>query len=148
MGISKFKTFVYKNRTKADQSWYLIDAEGEILGRLAVKIANVLRGKNKPEYTPHIDSGDSVIVINADKIIFKGNNKLTDKKYYHHTSYANGLKEESLENLFERSPEKVIVKAVRGMLPKNKMRDPITKKLKVYRGSEHPHQAQKVIELK
>jgi len=145
MVVSKFKTFILKNRTAADQQWYLVDAEGENLGKLSVKIANLLRGKNKPEYTPHVDSGDFVIVINTDKIVYTGANKGSDKKYYRHTSYAKGLKEESLQDLMIRFPEKALKLSVKGMLPKNKMRDKYMRKLKIYKGVEHPHQAQKVI---
>jgi large subunit ribosomal protein L13 len=147
MSIKLFKTFVMKKRNKSDQQWYLINAEGQIMGRLAVQVANLLRGKQKAEFTPNLDSGDFVIVTNIEKAIFKGNNKMKNEKYYHHTSFANGLKEETLESLFQRAPEKVLQLAVNGMLPKNKMRDKLITKLKVYKGSEHPHKAQKVIVL-
>jgi large subunit ribosomal protein L13 len=145
MVVSKFKTFILKNRTTADQQWYLVDADGQNLGKLAVKVANLLRGKNKPEYTPHVDSGDFVIVTNVDKLIYSGNNKGSEKKYYRHTSYAKGLKEESLQDMMQRYPEKAFRLAVKGMLPKNKMRDKLIRKLKIYQGAEHPHNAQKVI---
>jgi len=145
MVINKFKTFVLKNRTSGDQQWYLIDADGENLGKLAVKIANILRGKDKPEYTPHVDSGDFVVVINSERISYKGNNKGSDKKYYRHTNYAKGLRTESLADLLQRFPEKAIRLAVKGMLPKNRMRDKFLRKLKIYKGTEHPHTAQKVI---
>lgn len=145
MIINKFKTFILKNRTVSDQQWYLVDAQGQTLGKLAVKVANILRGKTKPEFTHHIDSGDFVVVINADKMSYTGTNKGTSKKYYRHTSYAKGLKEESLQSLMSRFPEKALRVAVKGMLPKNKMQAKFLRKLKIYQGAEHPHQAQKLI---
>ena len=147
MSIKLFKTFVLKNRSKNDQQWYHLDAEGQVMGRLAVKVANLLRGKTKPEYTPNQDSGDFVIVTNIEKAIFKGNNKMKNEMFYHHTSYANGFKQESLESMFKRAPEKVLKLAVNGMLPKNRMRDKLITKLKIYKGNDHPHKAQKVIVL-
>ena len=103
---------------EVERKWYLIDAENEVLGRLATKIANILRGKNKPEYTPHVDTGDFVIVINAEKVVLTGK-KETDKKYYHHTGYPGGLKSASVKEVREKAPEKLIENAVRGMLPHN-----------------------------
>lgn len=125
-----------------EKKWYVVDAEGQTLGRLASEVAAVLRGKNKPYYTPNIDTGDYVIVINAAKIKLTGN-KLNDKKYYRHTGYIGGLKEKSYKELMAEKPEFVIEKAVRGMLPHNKLGAAQFKKLKVYAGSEHNHEAQK-----
>ena len=124
-----------------DQSWILVDANNQNLGRLASKIANRLRGKHKPEFTPNADLGDHVIVINARKINITGK-KLTQKKYYSHSGYPGGIKEKSLEEVLDYSPEKVIIKAVKGMLPKNKLGRQMLKKLKVYKTEEHPHKAQ------
>ncbi len=124
------------------QEWKLYDAEGAILGRLASKIAMDLMGKNKPIYTPHIDTGDYIVVINADKIAFKGNNKLNDKKYYWHTGYMGGIKERALANMLEDKPTEVLSLAVTRMLPKTKMGRKMAKKLKIYATAEHPHAAQ------
>ena len=132
---------------KMEKEWFLIDAEGQILGRLASNIAKILMGKHKPTYTPNVDTGDYVIVVNAEKIKVTGK-KLTDKIYYRHSGYLGGLKEETLMSLLSRKPEKVIELAVKGMLPKNKLGRKMIKKLKVYRGPEHPHQAQKPKVLK
>ncbi|MBP7211718.1 50S ribosomal protein L13 [bacterium] len=131
---------------EVERKWYLIDADGEILGRLATKIANILRGKNKPEFTPNIDTGDFVIVINAEKIKVTGK-KETDKIYYHHTGYQGHLKSASFKELMEKNPATAIEKAVKGMLPHNTLGDEQFQKLKVYAGSEHPHTAQKPIVL-
>lgn len=128
------------------RKWYIIDAEGQILGRVATKIANILRGKNKPEYTPHIDTGDFVIVINAAKIQVTGK-KETDKKYYHHTGYPGGLKVASFKELMEKDPTLALEKAIKGMLPHNTLGDEQFQKLKIYAGSEHPHAAQQPILL-
>jgi large subunit ribosomal protein L13 len=121
--------------------WYLVDASGRTLGRLASEIAARLRGKHKPEFTPHVDTGDYIVVVNASKIRVTGN-KLKDKIYYHHTGYIGNLKSISLEKLLEKSPEQVITKAVKGMLPKNKLGAAMIKKLRVFRGPEHDHAAQ------
>lgn len=126
---------------KMEKEWFLVDADGQILGRLASNIAKILMGKHKPTYTPNIDTGDYVIVVNAEKIKVTGK-KLTDKIYYRHSGYIGGLKEETLMSLLRRKPEKVIELAVKGMLPKNKLGRKMIKKLKVYRGPEHPHQVQ------
>ena len=141
------KTPVIK-KDEVKRKWYLIDAEGKILGRLASKIAEILMGKNKPTYTPNVDTGDFVIVINAEKVKVTGK-KLLDKVYYKHSGYLGGLKKETLFSLLNRKPEFVIKHAVKGMLPKNKLARRMIKKLKVYRGPQHPHQAQKpeVIEI-
>jgi large subunit ribosomal protein L13 len=129
---------------EVERKWYLIDAEGEVLGRLATKIANILRGKNKPEYTPHVDTGDFVIVINAEKVVVTGK-KETDKIYYHHTGFPGGLKSASVKEVREKFPERLIENAVKGMLPHNTLGDEQFQKLKVYAGSEHQHAAQKPI---
>ncbi|MDR1057312.1 MAG: 50S ribosomal protein L13 [Coxiellaceae bacterium] len=123
------------------KAWYLLNAENKTLGRLATAIAKHLTGKNKPEYTPSIDTGDYVVVINAEKIHVTGN-KLKDKKYYHHTGYQGGIKEISLEKQLLQSPELVIKHAVSGMLPKGPLGRKMLTKLKIYAGIEHPHQAQ------
>ena len=125
---------------EVERKWYLIDADGEILGRLAVRIADILRGKNKPEYTPNVDTGDFVVVINADK-------KETDKIYLHHTGYPGGLKSASFKELMEKDATLAIEKAVKGMLPHNTLGAQQLTKLKIYAGSEHPHAAQKPIVL-
>jgi len=142
------KTFSAKPLEIA-RKWYLIDADGATLGRLAVEVANILRGKNKPQYTPNVDTGDFVIVINADKITVSGK-KETDKMYRSHSGYPGGFKEFSFKAMMERVPERAIEKAVRGMLPHNTLGDEQFQKLKVYAGSSHPHEAQKpeVYELK
>ena len=129
---------------EVERKWYLFDADGEILGRLAVRIADVLRGKNKPEYTPNVDTGDFVIVINAEKVLVSGN-KETDKIYYHHTGYPGGLKSASVKEVREKDPAKLIEKAVKGMLPHNTLGSQQFTKLKVYAGPDHPHAAQKPI---
>lgn len=129
---------------EVQRKWYLIDADGQILGRLATKIANILRGKNKPEYTPNVDTGDFVVVINVEKIKVTGN-KETDKKYYRHSGYPGGLKVASFKELMEKNPTLALEKAVKGMLPHNTLGDEQFQKLKLYAGSEHPHAAQKPI---
>ena len=129
---------------EVERKWYLIDADGEILGRLATKIATILRGKHKPEYTPHIDTGDFVVVINAEKIQVTGK-KETDKKYYRHSGYPGGLKIASFKELMEKNPTAALEKAVKGMLPHNTLGDDQFQKLKVYAGIEHPHAAQQPI---
>ncbi len=126
-----------------DRKWYLIDAEGEILGRLATQIATILIGKNKPTYTPSMDLGDYVVVINAEKIKVTGN-KLKGKIYRYHTSYPGGLKSVILGTLLKKKPELVVKKAVQGMIPHTKLGRAMIKKLKIYKGNEHPHQAQKL----
>ena len=126
---------------EVERKWYVIDAEGKVLGRLASEIASVLRGKRKPIFTPHVDCGDFVIVINADKVVLTGN-KLHQKIHAYHTGYPGGRKEVSYAEMMEKRPEKVIELAVKGMLPKNRLGRKMIKKLKVYTGSEHPHTAQ------
>jgi large subunit ribosomal protein L13 len=134
------KTYVATPETR-NREWVVVDAEGQTLGRLATQIADQLRGKNKPEYTPHIDTGDFVVVINAEKIKVTGN-KMTEKIYYRHTGYPGGLRQRTLEEQLERRPEEVIRKAVKGMIPRTKLGRTQLLKLKVYAGTEHPHQAQ------
>ena len=121
--------------------WYVVDAEGQTLGRLATRIANTLRGKDKPEYTPHVDTGDFVVVVNAEKIAVTGK-KLDEKIYYRHSGYPGGLKQRTLREQLDRRPTEVIRTAVKGMLPKNKLAARQLTKLKVYAGPDHPHEAQ------
>lgn len=128
------------------RGWFVVDASGQTLGRLASQIARILRGKHKREYSPHVDLGDFVIVINAEKIKVTGR-KMTDKVYYRHSGYPGGIKSETLGKLLARKPERVIEKAVRGMLPDNRIGDAMYKKLKVYPGPQHPHEAQKPVPL-
>lgn len=130
-----------KTYKKDNQQWILIDAEGKTLGRLATKISDTLRGKNKACFTPNTDCGDYVIVINAEKIKLTGK-KLEDKQYYHHTGYFGGLKTVNAEKMIEKNPEKILYTAVKGMMPKNKLSNQIIKKLKIYKGPEHNHKAQ------
>ena len=134
------KTFSAKPQ-EVQPSWYLVNAEGQTLGRLASQIASRLRGKHKPEYTPHVDTGDYIVVVNAEKIRVTGR-KLKDKIYYKHTGYIGNLKKESLEHLMQRAPEKALERAVKGMLPRNPLGRQMFKKLRVFSGTEHPHQAQ------
>lgn len=135
------KTFMASPAT-IDRKWYVVDAEGQTLGRLASEVAKVLRGKNKPIYTPHIDCGDNVIVINAEKIVVSGK-KLDQKVYYHHSDYVGGMKEQTLREKLNKKPEEVIELAVKGMLPKGPLGRQMYKKLYVYAGNEHNHAAQK-----
>ena len=135
------KTYM-ANPEKIERKWYVVDAEGQTLGRLAAEVAKVLRGKNKPEFTPHIDTGDNVIVINAEKIKVTGK-KLDQKVYYHHSDYVGGMKETTLREMMAKKPEQVIELAVKGMLPKGPLGRTMIKKLHVYAGAEHAHQAQK-----
>ena len=135
------KTYM-ANPDKIERKWYVVDAEGQTLGRLAAEVAKVLRGKNKPEFTPHIDTGDKVIVINAEKIKVTGK-KLDQKVYYHHSDYVGGMKETTLREMMAKKPEQVIELAVKGMLPKGPLGRTMIKKLHVYAGAEHAHQAQK-----
>lgn len=136
------KTFMAKPQDIKDRKWYILDAEGKVLGRLAAEAATILRGKHKPDFTPHVDTGDHVIVINAEKIVLTGN-KLKNKKYYRHSGYPGGLKTVTYETLMKTRPELAVEKAIVGMLPHNRLVADMAKKLKVYKGSEHPHQAQK-----
>ncbi len=140
------KTYVARPST-IKRDWFVVDAEGQTLGRLASEIAKRLRGKHKPEYTPFMDTGDYIIVINASKIKVTGN-KATDKVYYHHTGYPGGIKSETFEKLLARKPEAVIEKAVRGMLPKGPLGRAMFRKLKVYAGEQHNHASQQPQVLK
>ena len=139
------ETKSYKSEN-VEKNWHLVDAEDKVLGRLAVKIATILSGKNKAQYSPNADLGDFVVVVNAEKVKVTGN-KFSQKNYYHHTGYPGGLKTKSFEKMQEDSPEKIIEKAVKGMLPKNKLANQIIRKLKVYSGSAHPHIGQQPKEL-
>jgi large subunit ribosomal protein L13 len=126
---------------EVERKWYVVDAEGKTLGRIASQIASILRGKHKPTFTPHVDTGDHVIVVNAEKIVLTGK-KLDQKKYYYHTGYVGGLKSIVYRRMMEKKPEFVVYEAVRGMMPKNTLGRSMMKKLRVYRGPEHPHEAQ------
>ena len=126
---------------EVERKWWVMDATDQTLGRLATQIATTLRGKDKPQYTPHVDTGDFVVVLNSEKISIKGN-KSSNKMYYRHTGYFGGLKETTYKDMLEKDPNFIIQNAVKGMLPKNKLSNQIIKKLKIYRGTEHPHDAQ------
>ena len=141
------KTTVMAKSETVDRKWYVVDATNIPLGRVASQVAAVLRGKNKTIYTPHVDTGDYVIVINSDKMILTGN-KLNQKKYFHHSGYPGGLKEVSYKDLMEKRSDFALERAIKGMLPKNSLGKKMFGKLKVYKGSEHPHQAQQPVELK
>ena len=130
------------NAQNIERKWYVVDANGMVLGRLASQVANILRGKNKPIYTPHVDTGDHVIIINASKIVMTGK-KLDQKIYYHHSDYVGGMKETTLREMMAKKPERVVELAVKGMLPKGPLGREMYKKLFVYAGPEHKHQAQK-----
>jgi large subunit ribosomal protein L13 len=130
-----------------ERRWYVVDADGQILGRLATQIAETLRGKGKPQYTPHVDTGDFVVVVNAEKIAVTGN-KLEEKLYHRHSGYPGGLKSRPLRDELERRPTEVIRKAVKGMLPRNRLGRAQIRKLKIYAGPDHPHEAQAPQELK
>ena len=137
------KKYTYSaKKTDIDAKWWVVDAEGQVLGRLASSIAARLRGKHNPLFTPHVDTGDAVIVINADKIVLTGN-KWNQKNYYRHSGYIGGLKTVVAKKLLEDKPEDLVRSAVKGMLPKNRLGRAMFKKLKVYAGSDHPHEAQK-----
>ena len=135
-------TTVFAHPETVRRDWFVVDASGKTLGRLATQVADLLRGKGKPVYTPHVDVGDFVIVINAEKIAVTGN-KLADKRYYRHSGYPGGLRSRTLGEMLERRPEEVIRRAVKGMLPHNRLGTQQLRKLKVYPGSDHPHQAQR-----
>jgi large subunit ribosomal protein L13 len=139
------KTFSAKAH-EVQRDWYVVDASEKTLGRLAAEIAHRLRGKHKAEYTPHVDTGDYIVVINAEKVRVTGA-KATDKMYHHHTGYPGGLKSLSFDKLIEKAPERVIQRAVKGMLPRNPLGRAMFKKLKVYAGAEHPHTAQQPQQL-
>lgn len=134
------------NEATVQRDWYVVDAEGKTLGRLASEIAHRLRGKHKPEYTPHVDTGDYIVVVNADQIRVTGK-KVTDKIYYHHTGYPGGIKDVSFGKLLQEHPDRPLRIAVKGMLPKGPLGRQMLTKLKIYAGSEHPHTAQQPIAL-
>jgi large subunit ribosomal protein L13 len=137
------KKYTYSaKRSDIEEKWWVIDAEGQVLGRLASSVASRLRGKHNPLFTPHVDTGDSVIVVNAEKIVLTGR-KWDQKNYYRHSGYIGGLKTTNAKKLIETKPEELVRIAVKGMLPKNSLGRTLIKKLKVYAGGEHPHQAQK-----
>jgi len=140
------KTYDAK-KGEVEQSWFVVDAESKVLGRLATRVADVLRGKHKPIYTPYVDTGDFVVIINAEKIHLTGT-KMENKKYYRHSGYPGGLKTTTPAELLRKKPEAIIMNAVKGMLPKTKLGRQQFKKLKVYAGKDHPHQAQQPSELK
>ena len=134
------KTFSPKSED-INRQWIIVDADGQILGRLATLLAHRLRGKHKPEFAPHVDNGDFIVVVNCDRINVTGN-KLAQKKYYRYSGYVGGLKETTLEDMLATKPQQVLMKAVKGMLPRNRLGRAMLKKLKVYAGTEHPHAAQ------
>ena len=141
MAFGDKSTYFYK-QSEIEQKWYLVDAEGQTLGRIATQVARVLRGKHKPIFTPNVDTGDFVVVVNAEKVKVTG--KRTDmKEYFHYTGYPGGAVFESLKDLMKKNPQRVIEHAVKGMLPHNRLGRRILKKLKIYSGAEHPHAAQK-----
>ncbi len=139
------KTYQAK-KEEIEHQWYLVNAEGKVLGRLSTELAKILKGKNKPTYTPHMDTGDFVIVVNAGKVTLTGK-KMKDKIYYHHTGYPGGIKEMTAEKLLSKKPTEMIRTAVKGMLPKNSLGRQMLRKLKIYAGPNHPHEAQKPISL-
>jgi len=141
------KTTVMAKSETVDRKWYVVDATNIPLGRVASQVAAVLRGKNKPIYTPHVDTGDYVIVINTDKMVLTGK-KMEDKKYFHHSGYPGGIKEETYSDMMAKKSDFVLEKAIKGMLPKNSLGKKMFGKLKCYKGAEHPHQAQQPVELK
>lgn len=128
--------------TDIEQSWWVVDADGQILGRLASRVASILRGKHKPQFTPHLDLGDYVVVVNAEKIAVTGQ-RLTQKMYYRHSGYPGGLREQTLEEVLAKTPDRVVRLAVKGMLPRNRLGRQVFRKLKVYAGPDHPHAAQR-----
>lgn len=139
------KTYQAK-KEELEQKWYLVNAEGKVLGRLAAELVKILKGKNKPTYTPHLDTGDFVIVVNAGKVALTGK-KMRDKIYYHHTGYPGGIKEMNAEKLLAKKPTEMIRMAVKGMLPKNSLGRQMIRKLKIYAGPNHPHEAQQPVTI-
>ncbi len=139
------KTYQAK-KGELEQRWYVVNAEGKVLGRLATKLADVLRGKTRPTFTPHMDTGDFVVVVNAEKVALTGK-KMKDKIYYHYTGHPGGIKSMSAEKLLAKKPTEMIRIAVKGMLPRNSLGRQVIRKLKVYAGPDHPHEAQKPIPL-
>lgn len=140
------KTYMAKP-SNTEVKWYVVDAKGKTLGRLATEVATILKGKHRPTYTPHMDMGDHVIVINAERIVLTGN-KLDQKHHYWHSGYPGGIKSVDYRTLMSQHPERAVTYAVKGMLPKNKLGAQMMRKLRVYRGEEHPHQAQQPVEFK
>lgn len=140
-------TTVSANPATVNRDWYVVDASNKVLGRLATEVARRLRGKHKPEYTPHVDTGDFIVIINAEKVRLTGLKKAQNKQYYRHTGYPGGIKSINFNDLIDTHPELVIEKAVKGMLPKTKLGRAMYKKLKVYAGGEHPHAPQQPKEL-
>jgi len=140
-----YKT-VSANKSTVQKEWYVVDAKDMVLGRLASRVAMVLRGKHKPDFTPHVDSGDYVIVINADKVKLTGN-KMTDKQYVRHSGYPNGQRTQTPKDLLSKKPEAVVENAVKGMLPKNRLGSELFRNLHVFAGDQHPHEAQQPKEL-
>ena len=141
MNTLSYKT-ISTNKESANKEWVLVDAEDAILGRLASKVAKIIRGKNKPNFSPHVDCGDNVVIINAEKILLSGN-KMDHKEYVRHTGYPGGQRFTKVGDLLKKKPEAVVEKAVKGMLPKNRLGSALFKNLHVYAGNEHPHEAQK-----
>lgn len=145
MDTLSYKTISAK-ATTVDKQWLLVNAEGETLGRLASKVAKLLRGKHKPNFTPHVDCGDNVVIINAEKIVLKGK-KATDKVYIRHTGYPGGQKTTTSQALFQQQPERILENAVKGMLPKNRLGSELFRNLRVYAGDQHQQEAQKPVEI-
>jgi large subunit ribosomal protein L13 len=141
IGGTKMRTTYMAKTNEVERKWYVVDATGQTLGRLASEVASIIRGKYKPQFTPHVDTGDFVVVINADKIVLTGK-KLQNKKYYRHSLYAGGLRVTVAQDMLKNNPERMIELAVHGMLPKTRLGNSLKTKLKVYAGSEHPHSAQ------
>ncbi|NLA25085.1 MAG: 50S ribosomal protein L13 [Bacteroidales bacterium] len=141
MNTLSYKT-VSANKNTVQKEWVLVDAENQVLGRLASNVAYMLRGKHKPDFTPHVDCGANVIIINAEKVLLTGN-KLTDRKYVSYSGYPGGKKEQTPEDILKKYPERLIERAVKGMLPKNKLSNQLFRNMYVYAGNEHPHEAQK-----
>jgi large subunit ribosomal protein L13 len=139
------KTYQAK-KEEVNHQWYLVNAEGKVLGRLAVEVAKILKGKNKPTFTSHVDTGDFVVVVNAEKVVLTGK-KMKDKKYYHHTGHPGGFKEITAEKLLNEKPTQILRTAVSGMLPKNTLGRQMMRKLKIYKGPDHPHEAQKPVPI-
>ena len=140
MDINSFKTYTARP-SETERAWHLVDADNQVVGRLAAQVATILRGKHKPEYTPHVDTGDFVVIVNAEKVRFTGK-KETDKTYFRHSGYPGGVTTRTVREVRERHPERILERAIQGMLPKNRLGRAMAKKLKVYAGPDHPHDAQ------
>ena len=145
MSLISYRT-KFVNKESVNRNWYLVDAEGLVLGRLASEIAKILRGKNKPDFTPHYNSGDKVVVINAEKVRLTGN-KMDEKEYMHYTGYPGGQRTENIQKVLKNKPTEVLNKAISGMLPKTRLRKEYLRNLHIYAGGEHPHQAQNPVKL-